>query len=101
MSWEEREGGGRYYTRSRRVNGRIVREYIGAGPMAELIALQDEADRRQREEEARSWKEERDSVEELDGATSELLELAELVNRAALLCAGYRQHNRGEWRKPR
>jgi hypothetical protein len=42
-----------------------------------------------------------EDLENLDGAAGELCELAELLTRAVLLAAGYRQHNRGEWRKPR
>ncbi len=101
MSWEQRGTSGRYYTRSRREGGRIVREYIGSGPVAELMALADEADRRRREEEARAWREEREDLERLDGVAGDMDELAELLHRAALVAAGYRQHNRGEWRKPR
>jgi hypothetical protein len=101
MGWEERERGTRYYTRSRRVDGRVVKEYIGSGPIAELIALRDEAERQRREEEARVWREEREDLERLDGEAGEMCELVELFNRAALVAAGYRQHNRGEWRKPR
>ncbi len=101
VSWEQRNGGGRYYTRSRREGGRIVREYVGAGPIAELVAFQDEAERRHREEEARAWREEREDLGRLDETAGELCELAELLIRAALVAAGYRQHNRGEWRKPR
>ncbi len=101
MSWEQRNGGGRYYTRSRREGGQIVREYVGTGPIAELVAVRDEADRRRREEEAQAWREEREGLEDLDAPAGELCELAELLTRAALLAAGYRQHNRGEWRKPR
>ena len=101
MSWEQREGGGCYYTRSRREGGRIVREYIGFGPIAELMALADETERRRREEEARAWKREREGLEDLDGEAGEICELAELLTCAAFVAAGYRQHNRGEWRKPR
>ena len=100
MAWEERERGTRYYTRSRRVNGRVTKEYIGSGPIAELMALADETDRRRREEEARAWKKEREDLECLDAEAGEMCELAELLNRAAFVAAGYRQHNRGEWRKP-
>ena len=79
----------------------MLKEYVGTGPIAELIALRDEADRQRREEEARAWKREREALEVLDGTAGELCELAELLIRAAFVSAGYRQHNRGEWRKPR
>jgi hypothetical protein len=101
MSREQREGGGLYYTRSRREGGRIVREYVGSGPLAELMALADENDRQRRQEEARAWKREREGLEREDETAGALCELAELLNRAALVAAGYRLHNRGEWRKPR
>src|SRR4051794_39320882 len=48
MGWER----GRYYTRSRKVNGRVVREYVGSGYVAELAAQLDGLDRDQRESEA-------------------------------------------------
>jgi len=101
VSWERRNGGGWYYTRSRREGNRVVREYVGTGPLADLAAFQDEAGRLRREEEARAWRKEREDLEDLDATAGELFELAEILTRAALLVAGYRQHNRGEWRKPR
>ena len=39
--WEKRERGGLYYTRSRKVNGRVVREYVGSGASGELVTLMD------------------------------------------------------------
>ena len=99
MGWEAR-GRRRYYTRSKRVNGRVVREYVGAGPVAELAAAADalrRADRRaameaRRAEDAR-WRE----------TLAPLLELsrgADLMARAALLAGGYHRHAR-TWRKKR
>lgn len=99
--WERRERGGRYYTRKRKEAGRVVREYVGAGPVAELTAQMDALERREREEEARAHRAERERLEALAAPVGELCEAVELLARAALVCAGYRQHNRGEWRKSR
>jgi hypothetical protein len=101
MAWEARSRGrGRYYTRSRKVAGRVVREYVGTGPVAELAAAADalrRADRRaamdaRRAEEA-SWRE----------ALAPLLELSRAVDvvvRAVLLAGGFHRHAR-TWRKKR
>ena len=53
--WEKRQRGGLYYTRSRKVGGRVVREYVGTGPLAGIAALMDEEDRLRRWEAARAW----------------------------------------------
>ena len=45
MGWER----GRYYTRSRKVNGRVDREYLGTGEAAERAARQDALARQERE----------------------------------------------------
>ena len=99
--WESRERGGLYYTRSRKEDGRMVREYVGGGVLGEIAALEDEYERRRRQEEAAFWKEERERLEELAAPVDELCEAAEILARATLLAAGYRRHNRGEWRKRR
>jgi hypothetical protein len=39
--WERRQRGGHYYTRSHKVYGRVVREYVGTGPLAKLAAETD------------------------------------------------------------
>jgi hypothetical protein len=44
--WERRERGELYYTRSRKVAGRVVREYVGTGPLAKLAAETDAEERR-------------------------------------------------------
>ena len=99
--WEKRERGGLYYTRSRKVNGRVVREYVGGGALGELAALMDVEERQRREAEAAAWREERERLEELAGLIDELCEAVETVARATLLAAGFRQHKRGEWRRRR
>jgi hypothetical protein len=73
MAWEKRERGGLYYTRSRKVNGKVVREYVGTGPLAELAAQMDAVKRCQRQEEAQALREERKRVEALEGLIREAL----------------------------
>jgi hypothetical protein len=99
--WERRVRGGRYYTKSHRVGGRVVREYVGTGPLAELAARLDAEERRRREEERASQREERKRLDALAAPVVELCEVAEVIARAALIASGYHQHHRGEWRKRR
>jgi hypothetical protein len=101
MGWEKRERGGPYYTRSKKVGGRVVREYVGGGTLGHLAALQDAQERQRREEEATLWKEERERLEALLAPIEQLCEAAEILHRAALLAAGFRRHQRGEWRRQR
>lgn len=99
--WESRERGGLYYTRSRKDGGRVIREYVGGGILGELAARMDAEERQRREEEEAIWKEERDSLEELSVLVEEICEGAETMARAVLVAAGFRRHNRGEWRRKR
>src|SRR5262245_26823955 len=98
MGWDKN---GRYYTRSRRVNGRVVREYIGGGRVGELVAQLDAIEREKRETERECAKIEQERIAALDASLAELNEIVDLVVRAALAAAGYAQHKRGEWRKKR
>ena len=97
MGWDR----GRYYTRSRKVNGRVVREYVGTGEVAALAAELDALERQERELEREARRSERAELEGLDAPLDDFDELADLLACAALAAAGYRQHKRGEWRKQR
>ncbi len=101
MAWETRQRGGRYYTRSRKVGGRVVREYIGTGALAELIAAQDTEARAERLAVSVALRAEQERLAPAETALAELDALAELLAHAALVAAGYRRHNRGAWRKRR
>ena len=67
----------------------------------ELAARLDAEEREYRKEEAANWKEERESLEELSAVVEEICEGTETMARAALVVAGFRRHNRGEWRRRR
>jgi len=98
--WEKRARGKRYFTRSQKLNGRVVREYVGSGPLAELAAETDALRRLRREKAAQVWRQERESLEALDRSVEELHDTVEILARATLVAAGYRFH-KGEWRKKR
>lgn len=101
MGWETRNGRGRYYTRSRKVNGRVVREYVGNGVSAELYARLDALDRERRAEETEArrldWERSRERESQLDA----LCILTDLLVARSLQAAGYHKHKRGEWRRRR
>jgi hypothetical protein len=98
MSWEVRDGCRRYYYRSRKVAGKVRRQYFGTGPIAQLAAAEDEQRRTERQAHRRLVCEQQ---QRLGAAETEALELhdhADLIARAALLAGGFHRHARGEWR---
>ncbi len=101
MAWESRNGRGRYYTRSRRRNGRVVREYVGAGEVAELAALIDEQERARREAEAIARQAALAEMHALEAGVAEVCKLVDLATRIGLVANGYHRHHRGEWRYKR
>ena len=96
MAWETR-GGGRYYYKVSRDDGRVRRLYLGNGPVAELAAQDAELRRAERQARARSQA----RLEAAEAASRELAELADLLAQVALMAAGYHRHDRGNWRKRR
>jgi hypothetical protein len=98
MAWESRNGRGRYYTRSRREHGRVVREYVGCGPVAELLAERDRRNRADRDERCRADRLTRQTIAAQDASLSTLHEHVEALAKIALLAAGFHCH-KGEWRR--
>jgi len=101
MGWEKRRRGGYYYTRSRKVRGRVVREYVGGGLPGQLAAAMDAEGRAEREAQAEAWRAERVCQEASDATLLELCEIAEAAASGTLILAGYHRHHRGEWRRRR
>jgi hypothetical protein len=96
MGWERG-----YYYRVRKVNGRVVREYVGAGEVAQLVAQADALDRERRRREAVERQKEKDELSALDADVNAVCDQVDLAARAALLAAGFHLHKRGEWRRRR
>ena len=97
MGWD----GGTALPRSRKVNGRVVREYVGGGEVGRLAAQTSAIDQKQRKIERDAMRAERARSDSIDSPVNDLNEIAELLACAALAAAGFRQHKRGEWRKRR
>jgi hypothetical protein len=101
MGWETRRGQGRYYTRSRKVNGRVIREYVGTGLVAELAAEQDAEVRAQRLAARERLQHEATRWASAAAPLNELSQVLDGLTAAALIAAGYHRHHRGAWRKRR
>jgi hypothetical protein len=99
MAWEERNSRD-YYYRKRRVNGRVVSEYVGAGEQAEQLAAEDAAERERavaRRAVQRALLAERSAVDQEVKAFAAQLQT---LTRATLHAGGYHQH-KGQWRRKR
>lgn len=93
MAWETRQRGGRYYTRSRREGGQIVREYVGCGAVAELMAELDALDKQQAALEREQEQAQRIQGEAVFSALDPLTLLTEVVLHQTLTAAGYHRHH--------
>jgi hypothetical protein len=100
VGWEQRKRGTSYYTRSRRIDGEVRRVYIGGGILGEIAALEDEYERRQREEEAAYCKEEKERLKQDAAFLEELEAVTDILATAHLLASGCHKH-KGEWRRLR
>ena len=101
MAWEKRSNGRHYYYRSRRVNGRVVKEYVGGPGIGNYVEQVDANHRARRDAERQAT---RDMADALDASERPLVTLEEVTSAmivGVLEAAGLHQHHRGEWRKRR
>lgn len=93
------QNGRPYYYKNKRQNGKVVRQYVASGLLAEFAAEQD-ARRRDLQQARRAAAEEKRMAFVAARATLlDLLSEAELLINATLLDAGYHRQNRGPWRR--
>ncbi|MBY0456956.1 MAG: hypothetical protein K2V38_06445 [Gemmataceae bacterium] len=100
MAWEQRGSASYYYT-AERIDGRVVKQYVGTGPVAELAAELDAIRMQERAEAAERERCDREELAALESALTPLNELADALTAAALVAAGYHRPKRGPWRKRR
>jgi hypothetical protein len=98
--WVSR-GDRRYYYRSKRLGNRVVRQYVGTGPLADLAAALDRFARVQRQAETEARRTDQECQVAALQPLQVFCEATDLLARASLLAAGYHQHDRGEWRRRR
>jgi len=99
MGWETR-GNSRYYYRKARAAGRVVSEYVGAGDVAEAVAVFDEMLQDERRRAEAEWRAIVAADRERAAALAEVDELVKAAVAAALIVNGYHQHRR-QWRRAR
>jgi hypothetical protein len=97
MAWERRKGRN-YYYRSRWVNGRVVREYVGTGVVAEMAARLDAEAAEERALVQVARLRTLAELEELDLMLEQIDREVNAAVSAAMAVAGFHWH-RGEWRK--
>ena len=98
MPLETRRSGKSYYYRARRVNGRIVRTYVGAGDVA-LAAAQADADERARLVALRRAVDERQQqISAAIAPARQANDYLDSLTKAILIDAGYYRHDRGKWK---
>jgi hypothetical protein len=101
MGWERRaQCRDEYYYLARKVGGKVVKTYIGRGPLAELAAAQDAAIKAERRASIAAVRNMTTLMAPADSALRALAYICELFAAANLAAAGYHRVHY-EWRRPR
>lgn len=100
MAWETRRYGRRFYYRSRRVRGLVVKEYVGGGERGRQAAEADAAARAERAQAAQARRARQQPIDQIAACLDESDRLLKPVLSTQLLAAGWRRHHR-QWRSPR
>jgi hypothetical protein len=99
VAWELRRGR-KYYYRSRKVAGRVVREYVGAGEAAELAARLDAIAAEERQAQRRTIRASRTEFAEMERIIAPLNALVDECVAYVMIRDGFHLA-RGRWRKKR
>jgi hypothetical protein len=97
----ERRNGRTYYYHSRRVGGRVVRHYLGAGAVGARAEQARIAARQQKDREQQQALAQMAELDELAQMVGDVIEAAGQALEMAMAAAGYHRHHRGQWRRRR
>jgi hypothetical protein len=100
MAWETR-GDRRYFYRSYRAGGRVLRSYFGTGTAAMIAADSIAVERAARLEESALLHADRARQEPTERALESLAAATDLALAAELLTGGFQRYHRGAWRRRR
>ena len=102
MGWERRRKGPNtgYYYRSVRINGRVVKVYLGRGSAGQEVAAEMEQKRLARHEAEAAVRNEESETADADRLAGELNDWADLLSAVWLITTGHHIHHR-EWRRKR
>ena len=99
MGWESRQGH-KFYYRKKRIDGRVVSQYVGTGRLAEICAEGDELLRGIEKEKRNAERSTREAEAEIDRQLDAVESALAALVSAVLRSAGFHKH-KGEWRKKR
>jgi len=105
MVWRATQGGWNkmafdkrgYFYRSRKVNGKVRRDYFGRDVFAEFAALLLQEAKQERAKRTETKKAHSTSLKAADGLLRALDSQLDLVASAYLAGAGFHRHERGPW----
>jgi adenosyl cobinamide kinase/adenosyl cobinamide phosphate guanylyltransferase len=100
MGWDQKRPDRKYYYRSRWVDGRSIKEYVGSGPSADLEAQKDERVRQERCARQAAWLADEQRLAVPTALLNEVHRLVGLLTTATLLVWGFHLH-KGQWRRKR
>jgi hypothetical protein len=96
MAWEKRGARLVYYS-ARREGRRLVKQYLGAGPLAEAVATLEQASKLEREASREEDRERREAEAELETKGRQL----DVSINELLAGIGLHRPKRGRWRRRR
>ena len=99
MGWEQR-GGGSYYYRKVREDGRVRSKYMGNGVLGQICAENDQDEQRDRTAKRDAHRATREAEAEIDRQLADAESAIVAITDTTLYAGGYHKH-KGQWRKKR